>query len=80
MEVETYFLSLGPKITENGECSHEIRRCLLLGRKFITNIDSVEKLRHYFANKCSYSQDYGFSSGRIGSSELDCTKDREPKN
>ena len=43
MEVETYFLFLGSKITENGDCSHEIRRCLLLGRKFITNIDSVLK-------------------------------------
>ena len=41
----TDFLFLGSKITANGDCSHEIRRCLLLGRKVMTNLDSVLKRR-----------------------------------
>ena len=45
MEVVTNVLFLGSKITEDGDCSHEIRRCLLLGRKAVTNIDSVLKSR-----------------------------------
>ena len=47
VEVVTDFLSLGSKITVDGDCSHEIRRCLLLGRKAMANLDSVEKQRHY---------------------------------
>ena len=43
VEVVTYFLFLGSKITANGDCSHEIRRCLLLGRKVMTNLESVLK-------------------------------------
>ena len=42
---------LGSKITADGDCSHEIRRCLLLGRKAMTNLDCVEKQRHYSANQ-----------------------------
>ena len=45
VEVVTDFLFLGSKITEDGDCSHEIRRCLLLGRKAMTNLDSVLKSR-----------------------------------
>ena len=45
MEVATDFLFLGSKITANGESSHEIRRCLLLGRKAMTNPDSILKIR-----------------------------------
>ena len=45
VEVVTYFLFLGSKITANGDCSHEIRRQLLLGRKAMTNLDSVLKSR-----------------------------------
>ena len=45
VEVETDFLFLGSKITADGECSHEIKRCLLLGRKVMTNIDSIFKSR-----------------------------------
>ena len=64
MEVKTYFLSLGSKITVDGDFSHETRRKLLLGRKVITNLDEcVEKQRHYSANKGQYSQDYGPPSG-----------------
>ena len=58
------FIFLGSKITSDGDCSHEIKRCLLLGRKVMTNLDSILKSRdiHYFANKGSSSQSYGFSS------------------
>ena len=45
------FIFLVSKITADGECSHEIKRCLLLGRKAMTNLDSILKSRHYFANK-----------------------------
>ena len=52
----------GSKITADGDCSHEIKRCLLLGRKVMTNLDSIiKKQRHYFANKGPFSQGYGFS-------------------
>ena len=64
METVTDFILGGSKITEDGECSHEIKRCLLLGRKAMTNLDStLKKQRHYFANKGSSSQGYGFSCG-----------------
>ena len=52
---------LGSKITTDGDCSHEIKRCLLLGRKIMTNLDSIKKQRHHFANKDTQSQSYGFS-------------------
>ena len=45
------FIFLGFKITAEGDCRHEIKRCLLLGRKVMTNLDSILKSRHYFANK-----------------------------
>ena len=45
METETDFIFLGPKITANGDCSHEIKRHLLLGRKAMTNLDSILKSR-----------------------------------
>ena len=48
---------LGSKITADGDCSHEIKRCLLLERKVMTNLDSVKKQRLYFANKCLSRQD-----------------------
>ena len=59
VEVVTDFLFLGSKITEDGDCSHEIRRQLLLVRKAMTNLDCVEKPRHYSTNKDPYSQGYG---------------------
>ena len=62
----TDFIFLGSKITADGDCSHEIKRCLLLGRKVMTNLDSILKSRHYFANKGPSSQGYGFSSGHDG--------------
>ena len=55
----------GSKVTVDGDCSHEIKRCLLLGRKVMTNLDSILKSRHYFANKGLSGQGYGFSSGHV---------------
>ena len=57
------FIFLGSTITTDGDCSHEIKRRLLLGRKVITNLDRILKSRHYFVNKGPSSQGYGFSSG-----------------
>ena len=56
---------LGSKITADGDCSHEIKRRLLLGRKVMTNLHSIFKSRHYFAKKGSSSQGYGFSCGHV---------------
>ena len=61
----TEFIFLGSKITADGDCSHEIKRRLLLGRKAMTNLDSFKKQRHYFANKSPFSQSYGFSSSHV---------------
>ena len=55
-ETVTDFLFLGSKITADGDCSHEIKRRLLLGRKTMTNLDSILKSRHYFADKGLSSQ------------------------
>ena len=51
METMTDFIFLGSKITADGDCSHEIKRCLLHGRKTMTNQDNTLKSRHYFADK-----------------------------
>ena len=59
------FIFLGSKITADGDCSHEIKRHLLLGRKVMTNLGSIFKSRHYFANKGPSSQGYGFSGGHV---------------
>ena len=56
METVTNFLFLGSKITADGDCSHEVKRCLFLGRKAMTNRESVLKSRHYFADKGWSSQ------------------------
>ena len=62
----TDFISLGSKITVNGDCSHEIKKCLLLGRKTKTNLDSALKSRdNHLADKGLYSQSYGFSSSHL---------------
>ena len=64
METVSDFILGGSKITADGDCSHEIKRCLLLGRKAITNLPKqhIKKQRHYFANKGPSSQSYSFSS------------------
>ena len=65
METGTDFIFLGSQITANGDCSHKIKRHLLLGRKVMTNLNSILKSRHYFADKGLYSQSHGFSSGHV---------------
>ena len=50
METVIDFTFLGSKITADGDCRHEIKRRLLLGRKVMTNLDSILKSRHYFAD------------------------------
>ena len=56
----------GSKITKDSDCSHEIKRPLLLGRKAMTNLDSdITLLRHQFGDKGPYSQSYGFSSSHV---------------
>ena len=60
------FYFLGLKITADGDCSHEINRCLLLGRKAVTNLDSIlKKQSHYLADKGLSSQSCGFSSSHV---------------
>ena len=66
---QTYFL--GSKYTADGDCSHEIKRHLLLGSKVMTNLDSILKSRHYFANKGPSSQGYRLSSCHVWMWELD---------
>ena len=68
-ETVTDFIFLGSKITADSDCSHEIKRHLLLGRKVMTNLDSILKSKHYFANNGLSSQGYGFSSSHVRASE-----------
>ena len=65
VETVSDFILRGSKIPADGDCSHEIKRCLLPGRKVTTNLDSILKSRHDFANKGPSSQGYGFSSDHI---------------
>ena len=72
VETVADFIFPGSKITADGDCSQEIKRRLLLGRKVMNNLDSILKSKHYFANKGPSSQGYGFSSGHVWMLELDC--------
>ena len=66
METVTDFIFLGSKITADGDCSHEIKRRLLLGKEsYDQPRQHIQKQRHYFANKGPSSQGYGFSSGHV---------------
>jgi len=67
VETMSDFIFLGSRITADSDCSHEMKRRLLLGRKIMTNLDSLLKSRdiNYFVNKGPSSQGYGFSSGHI---------------
>ena len=67
------------KITADGDCSHEIKRCLLLGRKAITNLDSILKSRD-ITDKVPSSQSYGFSSSHVWMWELNYKESWAPKN
>ena len=63
-ETVTDLILLGSKVTADGDCSHEIKRRLLLGRKVMTNLDSILKSRN-IADKGPSSQTYGFSSHHV---------------
>ena len=77
METVTDIIFLGSKITAHSE----IKRCLLFGRKAMTNLDSIfTKQRHHFANKGPYIQSFGFSSSQVQMWELDCKEGWVPKN
>ena len=65
LETERDFLFLGSKITADGDCSHEIKRCLLFGRKTDKPRQHVKKQRRYFANKGPSSQSYGGSDSHV---------------
>ena len=66
METVTGFIFLGSKITVDGDCTHDIKRHLLLGRKAMTNLDIILKSRDItFANKDPYTQSYGLASGHV---------------
>ena len=66
VETVADFTFWGSKITADGDCSHETKRHLLLGRKVMTNLDKhIKKQKDYFANKGPSSQGYGFSSGHV---------------
>ena len=65
METVTDFIFLGSKITADDDRGHEIKRCILLGKNALTNLDSILKSRDYFADKGPSTQDYGFSSGHV---------------
>ena len=71
VETVTDFIFGGSKITADGDCSHEIKRCLLLGRKVDQHRQHIKKQTRYFANKGPSSQGYGFSSGHVWMRELD---------
>ena len=80
VETVADFIFLGSKITADGDYSHEIKRRLLLGRKVMTNLDSILKSRDNFANKSPSSQGYGFSRSHVLMWELDCKANWVPKN
>ena len=72
---------MGSKITADGDCSHEIKRCLLLGRKVMTNIDRILKSRDItLPTKCPSSQGYGFSGSHVWMWELDYKEIWAPRN
>ena len=76
METVTGFVLGGSKITADGDCSHDIKRRLLIGRKAMTNLDSILKRRHYFADKGLSTQSYCFPSSHVWIQELDYKENR----
>ena len=65
LETVTDFIFLGSKITVDGDCNYEIKRCLLLDRKTMTNLDSILKSRDITLPTNIYSQSYGFSNSYV---------------
>ena len=80
VEVVTDFIFFCSKIAADSDCSHKIKRCLLLGRKVMANIDSVLKSRAITADKGPYSQSYGFSSSHVQMLEVNNKEGWEPNN
>ena len=81
VETVADFILGGSKITADGDCSHELKRCLLLGRKVMTNPDSIlKKQRDYFVNKGLSSEGYGFSSSHVWMWELEYKESWAPMN
>ena len=78
-ETVSDFILGGSKITADCHCSHEIKRCLLLGEKDMTNLDSILKSRDNIADKGPSSQSYGFSSSHVLIWELDHKKAWTPQ-
>ena len=79
METVIDFIFLGSKITADGDCSHEIKRCLLLGRKTMTKLDSILKSRDItLPTKVRLVK--GFSSSHVWMWKLDCKESWAPKN
>ena len=80
VEAVTDFIFLGSKISADGDCSHKIKRCLLLGRKAMTNLDSLLKSRHHFVNKGPYIVKAVFSVSHVWMWELGRQEGWSPKN
>ena len=80
VETVADFIFLGSKITADGDCSHEIKRWLLLRIKAKTNLDSVLKSRQYFANQGTSSHSYGFSNSCVWMWKLDYKESWAPRN
>ena len=80
--MKIFFISLGSKVTADGDCSHEIKIHLLLGRKAMNNLYNIlkKKKRHYFGNKSPSSQSCGFSSSHVQMWVLDYKESWAPKN
>ena len=74
-ETVSDFIFLGSKITVDGDCSYEIKRCLLLGRKVMTNLDSILKSRHYSVNKVPLVKDMVFPVVMYGCESWTIKKD-----
>ena len=79
IETVSDFIFGGSKIIADGDCSHEIKRCLLLARKVMTNLDSILRSRD-ITLLTNASQGYGFSSSHVWMWELDCEESWAPKN
>ena len=80
METVTDFFSMGSKIIADGDCNHEIKRCLLFRRKAVTNLDSILKSRDITLQQRSFSQSHDFSSSHVQVWELDHKEGWAPKN
>ena len=79
IETVTDFISLGSKITADGDCSHEIKRFFFPLKEKLSPTQIIKNQRHYSADKCLYSQSYGFSSSHVWMWELDHKERRAPK-